>query len=45
MACGPSTLSEAQGVSLDPFVREYGKALDKTTFIQFRDLMVQDVRA
>ena len=25
MACGPLTLSEAQGVSLDPFVREYGR--------------------
>ena len=23
MACGTSTLSEEQGVSLDPFVREY----------------------
>ena len=28
MACGTSTLSEEQGVSLDPFVREYCELVD-----------------
>ena len=30
--CGPSTLSEEQGVTLDPFVREYCELLVRVEF-------------